>query len=83
MAVAETIITMAGDTKPALMAASPITRPPTILTACPIVFGRRTPASRSTSKVNSMIRASATAGKGIPSLTEAMLKSSCVGSISW
>ncbi len=82
MAVMATTITMLGETSPARMDASPITRPPTMLTACPTVLGSRTPASRSTSNIASIKSASATAGKGMPSRAVAMLRSNVVGNIS-
>lgn len=65
--VKATTITIAGETRPALTAASPITKAPTMLTACPTGRGNLTPASRKTSKIISRMKASTTAGKGIPS----------------
>ncbi|MNP50083.1 hypothetical protein D3C76_1443210 [compost metagenome] len=49
---------------PASTAAVPITIPPTIPIVCPILEGRRAPASRSSSKVVSINKASRTGGKG-------------------
>ncbi|MNC74918.1 hypothetical protein D3C75_1263570 [compost metagenome] len=50
-----------------------------MLTAGPTCWGSRIPASRRPSKINSIIRASMTAGRGTPSLAEAMLTTSGVG----
>ncbi len=45
-----TTTTMIGEAIPALMAASPITKAPTMLTAEPTDLGNRSPASRNSSK---------------------------------
>ena len=83
IAVRATTITIPGDANPALTAACPNTTAPTILMVCPKVWGRRKPASRSTSNDNSIIRASTRPGKGTPSLVTSMVISSSVGSSSW
>ncbi len=81
--VPATTITMIDDTEPDLIAASPNTSTPTILTAGPTSLGRRMPASRTTSNVSSIIRASDNAGKGIPSHCAAILSINGVGRVPW
>ncbi|MNC26440.1 hypothetical protein D3C75_745710 [compost metagenome] len=83
MAVIATTITMAADTSPASTAACPITSVPTIDTDWPIDFGSLIPASRSTSKVTSIINASIKAGNGMPSRWLIRLISRGVGISSW
>lgn len=61
-AVAAITITMAGEIRPTVTAAWPITRAPTILMACPMTRGKRIPASISISKTTCIARASTTAG---------------------
>lgn len=79
MPVVATIITTVADTMPACTAACPMTSAPTILTAEPIGFGRRIPASRRPSNITSINRVSITVGNGTPSLAAAMLMSKFVG----
>lgn len=49
-AVIAPITTTEGDTSPARIAASPITRAPMTVKVCPIELGSRTPASRKISR---------------------------------
>ncbi|MNG15502.1 hypothetical protein D3C84_993340 [compost metagenome] len=64
-------MTIGALTMPACTAASPITIAPTMEMVCPIVVGMRCPASRITSKVTSIMRASKIAGNGTISLLAA------------
>ncbi|MNI88382.1 hypothetical protein D3C73_1456780 [compost metagenome] len=80
--VIATIMIIGAETIPADVAAWPMMRAPTMLTAEPTCFGSLTPASRSASKEISIINASTSAGNGISSLALAMLRSSTVGIIS-
>ncbi|MNE74315.1 hypothetical protein D3C80_1703870 [compost metagenome] len=77
-----TTITIGADTKPACTDAWPMTSAPTILTADPICLGKRTPASRSASKITSINNASTIAGKGTDSLDDEILSSKAVGTVS-
>lgn len=81
--VSATTTTIAADTSPALRAASPMTKAPIMLTACPKITGSRIPASLRSSNTISIRIASTTAGKGIWFLCAAMLKIKGVGSSSW
>ncbi|MNI98274.1 hypothetical protein D3C73_1570910 [compost metagenome] len=80
--VIATTMTMGGETSPAEMAACPMTRAPTMLTADPTCLGRRSPASRRASNMISISKASTKTGKGICSLVLAMVRSRLVGIIS-
>ena len=71
-AVREMTITVAGPIKPADTAVWPITRAPTMLTACPKERGILILASLKISKMIITSSASSTAGKGVPSLAEVM-----------
>ncbi|MNN19427.1 hypothetical protein D3C81_1326700 [compost metagenome] len=82
IAVKDTTITIAPDTKPACTAACPKTRAPTIEMAGPMTRGIRTPASRMTSKISSIAKASYKAGRGAPSRCPAKVIRSVVGIIS-
>ncbi|MNI65142.1 hypothetical protein D3C73_1206300 [compost metagenome] len=63
-------------------AAWPNTSAPTMLTAWPMEFGIRAPASRRISKMVSISSASTTVGKGTARRAAAMLSNSSVGTIS-
>ena len=80
--IATTIITI-GDTIPALTAASPKTRAPTILIAAPIGDGIRMLLSRKISKVIIIIITSKAVGKGTPSCWIAKDINNSLGIISW
>ncbi|MOA06855.1 hypothetical protein D3C78_1265220 [compost metagenome] len=82
IAVSETTITIAVDTKPACTAACPMTSAPTMDTADPIAFGIRTPASRRISKITSINSASTNAVNGVASSCETSEITNCVGIIS-
>lgn len=79
IAVMATTITIGAPINPAETAASPITRAPTILTACPTTFGKRTPASLSISNMININKASINTGKGVPSCAAAILTNSAGG----
>ncbi|MNN44915.1 hypothetical protein D3C81_1592250 [compost metagenome] len=70
---------MGVDIIPAATTACPITSAPAILTAGPTCWGSLSPASRRPSKINSIMRASITAGRGTPSRADEMLTTSGVG----
>lgn len=82
-AVREMTITVAGPIKPADTAVWPITRAPTMLTACPKERGILILASLKISKMIITSSASSTAGKGVPSLAEVMEIKRGVGISSW
>ncbi|MNC73933.1 hypothetical protein D3C75_1252130 [compost metagenome] len=83
MAVKDTIMVSTGPTKPACTADWPITRAPTIPMVWPMVPGRRRLASRKSSMLISISRASKKAGNGTPVRLAALESISGVGSISW
>lgn len=72
-AVNATTITTIGLTRFASTAACPIISPPTIPMVFPIAPGRRTPASRNSSKDNSIKSTSTTPGNGTPCLAAARI----------
>ncbi|MNI86951.1 hypothetical protein D3C73_1440940 [compost metagenome] len=74
-----TTMTRKGLTIPALTAASPIIRPPTIPIAGPTGFGSRMPASRRISIEISRISTSMTDGKGTPCRVSIIESASSVG----
>ena len=75
IAVTATIITPNGETIPALTAASPKTKAPTMLIEAPIIAGMRISLSRRISKAIDKIITSATVEKGTPSRCIAKLRS--------
>ena len=80
--IATTIIRI-GLTIPALTAASPKIKAPTIPIVEPIGEGTLKPASLISSKENSISKSSKSIGKGTFSLADNIEKSSSVGKISW
>ena len=81
-AVKATTTTITGLTMPADTAACPMIRPPTMPMVLPIGPGMRIPASRRSSKANSMIKTSTTLGKGTLALPPAKEKSRFAGRMS-
>ncbi len=77
-----TMITTGAETIPAVTAASPMISAPTMVTAEPTSFGRRSPASRTASKASSISTVSTMVGKGIRSRDDAKVKSCSVGTAS-
>ena len=81
--VIATIIIKIGLTIPALTAACPKTKAPTIPMVGPIGEGTLKPASRINSKEISIIKISTIIGKGTLALEAKIEYSKLVGSISW
>ena len=81
-AVKAIIIKVGPPIKPELTALSPITKAPTILTACPSAFGSLNPASLIISYIKWTSRDSVINENGVVATDDAILFKSCVGNTS-